>query len=215
MPRQKTFKTVCVDSFLFFALFALAGHLTINFWERYTIQSELSTMKNSLRNLKNTITNIGHAYDNLHTELTDLIDVVDSPPPKVVIPSQNYRKLKDSDKDNKRCKTKSYFNRKPIRDIQVQAVLTKRNDKERPGVGTLTDADIVASKIRTVPQKDKSTGPMSKNTATNTKNSVMSTGITSDLSNSETMQYYRQCNHSLCNHLKRHKDHEHTRPIMY
>lgn len=52
MPRQKSFKTVCVDSVLFFALFALAGHLTINFWERYTIQNELSTMKNSLHNLK-------------------------------------------------------------------------------------------------------------------------------------------------------------------
>lgn len=52
MPRQKSLRTVCVDSVLFFALFALAGHLTINFWERYTIQSELSSMKSSLHTLK-------------------------------------------------------------------------------------------------------------------------------------------------------------------
>lgn len=165
--------------------------------------------------MQNTITNIGQAYDNLHTELTDLIDVVDPPPATVVIPSKNYKKLKDP--DAKRCKNKPYFSRRAPRDIQVQAIISKRNDKKRVGVGTLTDAEIVASKISTIPLRNKSTAPMAKNTATNTKNPVMSTGITSDLSNSETDQYYRQCNHSVCNHnhLENHKDFENYRNVMY
>lgn len=239
MPRQKSFKTVCVDSVLFFALFALAGHLTINFWERYAIQNELSSMKNSLSNLRvsfspkrnvngesfclntlntlqNTITNIGNAYDNLHTELTDLIDVVDPSPGTVVIPSHNYKKLKDP--EAKRCKNKPYLNRRDPRDIQVQALITKRNDKKRVGVGTLTDADLVASKTKTISLRNKSTTPMAKNIATNTKNPVTSTGITSDLSNSDTAKYYHKCNHSICHHhshIKSHKDLENSRNVMY
>ncbi|XP_021191023.1 uncharacterized protein LOC110376754 [Helicoverpa armigera] len=80
MPRvvpRKSFKSVCVDTVLFFAMFALVGHLSINFWEKYTIQSELTIMKQSLNSLKDTITNIGKAYDNLYSELRELFIMVD------------------------------------------------------------------------------------------------------------------------------------------
>ncbi|XP_022830986.1 uncharacterized protein LOC111359624 [Spodoptera litura] len=82
MPPQidfikKSLKNVCVDTVLLFVMLALVGHLTINFWERFTLQSELSNMKHSLHSLKDTINNIGKAYDGLHTELKDLVNVVD------------------------------------------------------------------------------------------------------------------------------------------
>ncbi|KAJ8728295.1 hypothetical protein PYW08_016680 [Mythimna loreyi] len=70
---RKSFKTVCVDTVLFFAMFALVGHITINYWERYTIQNELYSMKHSLYTLKDTIGNIGKAYDSLHNELKVLV----------------------------------------------------------------------------------------------------------------------------------------------
>lgn len=157
-----------------------------------------------LYSLQDTITNIGQAYDSLHTELKDLIEIVE---PAMVMP---YSKLKDS--DALRCKKKNNLDRRALHDIQVQAVLTKRNDKMKVGVGTLTDDEIISS----LTLKNKSTGPMAKSAATNTKNPLKSTGITSDLSNSDTDFYFRnnsRCNHEYHNHLNCHRDFDHCRRV--
>lgn len=57
MPTQldfikKSLKNVCVDTVLLFVMLAVVGHFTINFWERFTLQSELTNMKHSLHSLK-------------------------------------------------------------------------------------------------------------------------------------------------------------------
>ncbi|XP_039754328.1 uncharacterized protein LOC120629452 [Pararge aegeria] len=50
----------------------LAGHLSVNFWERHVVQNKLSDMKNSLDHLKVTVHNMGYAYDDLQRDLLDL-----------------------------------------------------------------------------------------------------------------------------------------------
>ncbi|XP_035433306.2 uncharacterized protein LOC118264781 isoform X2 [Spodoptera frugiperda] len=99
MPTQldfikKSLKNVCVDTVLLFVMLAVVGHFTINFWERFTLQSELTNMKHSLHSLKDTITNIGKAYDGLHTELKDLVKIVDHKP-HYVPEHKHKREVKD------------------------------------------------------------------------------------------------------------------------
>lgn len=52
MPRNKSLKTLFVETVMFVTLFALVSHLSVNFWERYVIQKELVKMKSSLNMLK-------------------------------------------------------------------------------------------------------------------------------------------------------------------
>ncbi|XP_063825462.1 uncharacterized protein LOC135075021 [Ostrinia nubilalis] len=77
MPRQRTLRSIFIDMVVFVGMFALLGHLSINFWERFVIQSELSNMKTSLHSLKETINRIGYAYDNLHRELLGLAEIAE------------------------------------------------------------------------------------------------------------------------------------------
>lgn len=52
MPTTKSLKLLLMESLLFISLFAVLGHLSVNFWERFVIQKELSKMKSSLYTLK-------------------------------------------------------------------------------------------------------------------------------------------------------------------
>ncbi|PZC86553.1 hypothetical protein B5X24_HaOG209272 [Helicoverpa armigera] len=168
MPRvvpRKSFKSVCVDTVLFFAMFALVGHLSINFWEKYTIQSELTIMKQSLNSLKDTITNIGKAYDNLYSELRELFIMVD----------QSHQCLEQK-KPDARCK--SIYNLshpKGLQDLEVQTLLTPGN-QTKAAVGIATNC---SKQIETDSYEHKATGPLGKNVTTNTITPV-DTGTTPD-----------------------------------
>ncbi|CAH1645389.1 unnamed protein product [Spodoptera littoralis] len=209
MPPQidfikKSLKNVCVDTVLLFVMLALVGHLTINFWERFTLQSELSNMKYSLHSLKDTINNIGKAYDGLHTELKDLVKVVDNK--QHLVPECKHKKeAKD------RCKTEPCLEHRKVNDIQVQTAVT---DTLKVGPRVLLTKDKQTGHDG---HAHKSTSPIIRNAATNTKNPLKSVGIMSDLSKVELER--RPLSdlihlHSL-NHLGCYKSYDECRKICY
>ncbi|KAF9414868.1 hypothetical protein HW555_007337 [Spodoptera exigua] len=202
MPLQidfirKSLNNLYVRTFLVFAIVVLLGHLSINFWERFTLQSELTNMKHSLHLLKDTITNIGKAYDDLHTELKDLIKIVDD--------RQRLRPECKHKRDAKdRCKTEPSIEHRKLNDIQVQTVVTKSS-----GAGP-----------RILMISDKQTGhdgpeykrmnTIHKNAATNTKNPPKSVGVMSDLSKLELERHplNEKIHHHSYNHLDCNKNYE-------
>lgn len=48
----KFVKKLLIEITLFISIAALAGHVTVNFWERYIVQDKLADIKNSLDHLK-------------------------------------------------------------------------------------------------------------------------------------------------------------------
>ncbi|XP_035433305.2 uncharacterized protein LOC118264781 isoform X1 [Spodoptera frugiperda] len=214
MPTQldfikKSLKNVCVDTVLLFVMLAVVGHFTINFWERFTLQSELTNMKHSLHSLKDTITNIGKAYDGLHTELKDLVKIVDHKP-HYVPEHKHKREVKD------RCKTEPSLEYRKLNDIQVQTALT---DTSKVGTQVLMTTDKQTGHDG---HAHKSTGPVIRNTGTNTKNPSNTVGVMSDLSKVELDRRSlsdRPLNdlihlHSL-NHLGCYKNYEQCRKVCH
>ncbi|XP_049869407.1 uncharacterized protein LOC126369157 [Pectinophora gossypiella] len=121
MPRPKSLKTLFLETVLFISLFAMVGHLSVNFWERYVIQTELSKMKTSLHSLKETINHIGIAYDNLHKELKDLAEIAEKNPVKQAI------QRKAPDKPER--KSQSNLAQAILHDIQLQAAMATHEMK--------------------------------------------------------------------------------------
>ncbi|XP_045771442.1 uncharacterized protein LOC123871597 [Maniola jurtina] len=71
----KFFKKLLIEITLFIAMVALAGHVTVNFWEQYVVQDNLLEMKESLDHLKVTVNNMGYAYDDLQRDLIELAKI--------------------------------------------------------------------------------------------------------------------------------------------
>ncbi|XP_028026979.1 uncharacterized protein LOC114240590 [Bombyx mandarina] len=115
MPSRSTFKSLLIETALFIGLFVLAGHLSINFWERYVIQSELSLMKCSLHSLKDTINNIGKAYDNLQKEINAILKT-------------EYIGTK-LDMLEKKHNHKQFLDRRRLHELQMQVIIDAKNKK--------------------------------------------------------------------------------------
>ncbi|XP_030024938.1 uncharacterized protein LOC115443611 [Manduca sexta] len=158
MPRRSSLKTLLIESMLFVSLFALVAHLSIHFWERYVIQTELSHMKYSLHSMKETINNIGNAYDVLHKDLKGLISA-----------AENAISMDTSRKPEQGYKDKYTLDRRTLHNMRVQAMVKAKN--ERVGKSHTKFKELTY----------KNAKPIAINATTITKYPPKSTGIGSNL----------------------------------
>ncbi|XP_059047200.1 uncharacterized protein LOC131842647 [Achroia grisella] len=161
MPHHATLKSMCMDTVIFFGLFAIVGHMSINLWERLMIQTELTNMKTSLHTLKNTVNNIGYAYDKLHKEVKGLTVTADFKKSGVSLKKELYEKSNNKPTCNNRNKV---FN-----NLQLQTKEHPKNDKK-------TEASLVSSKsVQNILYNTKSFP--SRNVSTVTRYPPKSTGV--------------------------------------
>ncbi|CAH0397795.1 unnamed protein product [Chilo suppressalis] len=120
MPYHKSLTSLFIDLIVFVSMFALLGHLSMNFWERFIIQTDFSNMKTSLHTLKETINRIGYAYDTLHLELTELAAKTENKQTAATLISKKELKLSQSKKERS-------LDRRTFNDMEIQAMIKERN----------------------------------------------------------------------------------------
>lgn len=152
--------------------------------------------------LQDTIGNIGKAYDNLHTELKDLLFEVN----KKEIQHKDTLECRHKEKIEAKCKAENKLDTRR-HDFEVQTVLTTNKMKIGVGVETDNNKNLHTRKhkatgslnIHASTRENEATGPPCKHAATNTKNPPKSTGTSSDISSKEdyfhSQKDFKDCTH--------------------
>nr|XP_034830586.1 uncharacterized protein LOC117987660 [Maniola hyperantus] len=132
---EKFLKKLLIEITLFITIVALAGHVTVNFWERYVVQDKLLEMKESLDHLKVTVNNIGYAYDDLQRDLIELARINSkSSIPRVLTQEPNP------------CKNRRGFDHKVLEHLNLLFAKVAQDNDKTPHV-LITDKNVGSTPV--------------------------------------------------------------------